>query len=99
MKLFFILLFFSWVCCAEELSSFEIEESLDKMVRENIISAIEAERIMIQARAKKPIQRSPASASPSSSSIQDFSSKDIESSQLNVIKNEFQKKIPEWSGR
>jgi hypothetical protein len=86
-----------------------VESMLQQMVRENVISATEAEKVKIRMKSMSPEQwskinqqaaavasRSPASVTPSNNKIEEVNGIDLDGEQFKTIQNEVKKIIPEY---
>ena len=102
-------LFFSLSITHAEVSPGHVESMLQQMVRENVISAPEAERVKRRLKALGPekwsavnskfselTNRSPASAILSNNKIEEVHGVDLEGAQFNGIQNEVRKIIPDY---
>lgn len=92
-----------------EVSPEHVESMLQQMVRENVISALEAEKAKIRMRAMTPAQwkeininaakvaaRSPASVSPSMNKIEEVQGIDLDGAQFKTIQSEVKKIMPQY---
>jgi hypothetical protein len=88
----------------------QVESMLDQMVRENVISAQEAEKAKlrmknmnsqewndINKKAESIAQRSPASLKPSNNKIEEVQNIDLDSAQFKEIQNEVKKIMPQYN--
>ncbi len=92
-----------------EVSPQHVESMLQQMVRENVISAPEAEKARLRMKSLSPEQwrdinkkaadvaaRSPASLTPSENKIEEVHSVDLDGKQFKEIQNEMKKIVPEF---
>lgn len=92
-----------------EVSHEQVESMLEQMVRENVISATEAEKAKMRMKNMSPqqwsdinqkaqviAQRSPASLQPSSNKIEEVNNIDLDGAQFKEIQNEVKKIMPEY---
>jgi hypothetical protein len=92
-----------------EVAMEHVESMLQQMVRENVISATEAEKAKIRMRTMDPGQwaainqqaakvatRTPASATPSSNKIEEVHGIDLDGAQFKAIQNEVRKIVPQY---
>ncbi len=110
MKLILIAtLFFSFSTTHAEVSHSDVESMLQQMIRENVISAQEAEKVKVRMKAMTPDQwsainqkaaavaaRSPASVTPSNNKIEEVQGIDLDGAQFKAIQNEVKKIVPEY---
>lgn len=111
MKLIFTFaLFFSFTAAQAEVAPEHVESMLQQMVRENVISAVEAEKAKIRMKSMSPEQwsainkqattvaaaRSPASVTASNNKIEEVHSIDLDGAQFKEIQNEVRKIVPEY---
>jgi uncharacterized protein YmfQ (DUF2313 family) len=110
MKLLYsLILVFSTAIVKAEVAPTHVESMLDQMVKENVISAAEAEKAKIRMKALGPEQwkavneqahkiaaRSPASATPSNNRIEEVHGIDLDGAQFNTIQNEVRKVVPQY---
>jgi hypothetical protein len=86
-----------------------VEQMLEQMVRENVISQTEAEKVKIRmkgmttsqwsdinSKAKAIAARSPASVSPSENKIEEVHSIDLDGAQFKEIESEMKKILPRY---
>lgn len=86
-----------------------VESMLQQMVRENVISAEEAEKTKIRmksmtqdqwsainAKAAKVAARMPASVTPSQNKIEEVNGVDLDGAQFKAIQSEVQKIVPQY---
>jgi hypothetical protein len=91
-----------------EVTPEDVESMLQQMVRENVISAEEAQKAKIRMKSMTPEQwgqindkaakvasRMPASASPSQNRIEEVHGLDLEGAQFKTIQSEIKKILPE----
>lgn len=92
-----------------EVSHDHVESMLKQMVRENVISAQEAEKAKlrmksmtpeqwtaINAQAAKVAARSPASVTPSNNKIEEVHGIDLDGAQFKAIQSEVRKIVPQY---
>ena len=92
-----------------EVAPEHVESMLQQMVRENVISATEAEKVKIRMKSMSPEQwskinqqaaavasRSPASVNPSNNRIEEVNGIDLDGEQFKTIQNEVKKIVPEY---
>lgn len=92
-----------------EVSAEQVESMLHQMVRENVISPVEAEKAKIRMKSLSPQQwteinnkaasiasRMPASQNPSQNKIEEVNSIDLNGAQFKEIQNEMKKIVPEF---
>lgn len=92
-----------------EVSPEHVESMLQQMVRENVISATEAEKAKIRMKSMSPDQwsainkqaakvaaRSPASVRPSQNKIEEVNSIDLDGAQFKAIQSEIKKIVPAY---
>jgi hypothetical protein len=108
---FFFFVLFSLTAFAE-VSPEHVDSMLQQMVRENVISEIEAEKAKLRMKSMTPEQwgqinkeaasiaaRSPASLTPSNNQIEEVNSIDLDGAQFKEIQKEMRKIIPEYRDR
>jgi hypothetical protein len=87
----------------------QVEDMLKQMVRENVISATEAEKAKIRMKALSPSQwaqlnqqaaqvaaRTPASVTPSQNKIEEVHGIDLDGAQFKAIQSEVRKIVPQY---
>lgn len=87
----------------------QVEDMLQQMVRENVISATEAEKAKLRMKSLSPIQwaqlnhsaakvaaRTPASVTPSGNKIEEVHAIDLDGAQFKAIQNEVRKIVPQY---
>lgn len=92
-----------------EVSPEHVETMLKQMVRENVISAVEAEKAKLRMKSMSPEQwsainkqaakvaaRSPASATPSKNKIEEVQGIDLDGAQFKAIQSEVKKILPQY---
>lgn len=92
-----------------EVAPEHVESMLQQMVRENVISAEEAQKAKIRLRSMGPDQwsalnkqastiaaRSPASVTPSQNKIEEIHGVDLDGAQFKEIQNEVKKIVPQY---
>lgn len=92
-----------------EVTPAHVESMLQQMVRENVISATEAEKAKIRMKAMSPAQwkdinkqaakvasRTPASVTPSGNKIEEVHGIDLDGAQFKAIQNEVKKIMPQY---
>lgn len=92
-----------------EVSHDHVESMLKQMVRENVISAQEAEKAKLRMKSMTPEQwtainsqaakvaaRSPASVTPSNNKIEEVHGIDLDGAQFKAIQNEVRKIVPQY---
>lgn len=92
-----------------EVSHSDVETMLQQMIRENVISAQEAEKVKMRMKAMSPDQwsainkkanevasRTPASVTPSNNKIEEVQGIDLDGAQFKAIQNEVKKIVPEY---
>lgn len=102
-------LFTSVSALKADVSSEHVESMLKQMVRENVISAEEAQKARIRMRSMSPDQwkainqqaarlaaRSPASVTPSQNKIEEVHQIDLDGAQFKAIQNEVRKIVPQY---
>lgn len=102
-------LFFSVANLKAEVAPEHIENMLQQMVRENVISAQEAEKAKLRMKSMSPEQwtainkqaatvaaRTPASVRPSSNKIEEVHGIDLDGAQFKAIQNEVKKIVPQY---
>lgn len=107
--LFSLTLLFSASFAQAEVNPAHVESMLQQMVRENVISATEAEKAKIRMKNMSPDQwsainkqaatvaaRSPASVTPSNNKIEEVHGIDLDGAQFKTIQNEVRKIVPEY---
>jgi hypothetical protein len=107
--LFSICLIFSFSHLKAEVGPGHIDHMLDQMVRDNVISATEAEKAKVRMKITSPEQwkainhqataiasRSPASFSPSHNKIQEVHGIDLDGAQFKTIQNELKRIAPHY---
>lgn len=113
MKCFVAFIFvISFVNSYAEVAPEHVESMLKQMVRENVISAAEAEKVKIRMKSMSPEQwsqinkqaaavasRSPASVTPSNNKIEEVNGIDLDGEQFKNIQNEVKKIVPEFKDR
>ncbi len=95
-----------------EVAPEHVESMLQQMVRENVISAAEAEKVKIRMKSMTPDQwskinrqaasvasRTPASITPSQNKIEEVNGIDLDGEQFKNIQNEVKKIIPEYKDK
>ena len=95
-----------------EVAPEHVESMLQQMVRENVISAAEAEKAKLRMKSMSPEQwsainrqaavvasRSPASVTPSQNKIEEVNGIDLDGAQFKAIQSEVKKIIPEYRDR
>jgi hypothetical protein len=106
---FFLLFTFS---AFAEVSPEHVESMLQQMVRENVISEVEAQKAKLRMKSMTPEQwtqinkqaasiaaRSPASFTPSNNRIEEVNSIDLDGAQFKEIQKEMKKIVPEYRDR
>ena len=104
-----ISLFISVANVRAEVAPEHVESMLQQMVRENVISAQEAEKAKIRMKAMTPEQwsavnkqaakvaaRTPASVSPSQNKIEEVHGIDLDGAQFKAIQSEVRKIVPQY---
>lgn len=102
-------LFISVANVRAEVAPEHVESMLQQMVRENVISAQEAEKAKIRMKAMTPEQwsavnkqaakvaaRTPASVSPSQNKIEEVHGIDLDGAQFKAIQSEVRKIVPQY---
>lgn len=92
-----------------EVAQEHVETMLQQMVRENVISATEAEKAKLRMKALTPEQwtalnqqanqvamRTPASVTPSQNKIEEVHGIDLDGAQFKAIQNEVRKIVPQY---
>ena len=92
-----------------EVAPDQVESMLQQMVRENVISAQEAEKAKIRMKSMTPEQwsaintqaakvaaRSPASVTPSQNKIEEVHGIDLDGAQFKAIQSEARKIVPQY---
>jgi hypothetical protein len=92
-----------------EVAPEHVESMLQQMVRENVISATEAEKAKLRMKALTPEQwtalnqqankvamRTPASVTPSENKIEEVHGIDLDGAQFKAIQNEARKIVPQY---
>lgn len=109
MKYIFFILLFSFTAQAE-VNPEHVESMLQQMVRENVISPVEAEKAKIRMKSMSPDQwsainkqaatvaaaRTPASVTPSGNKIEEVHGIDLDGAQFKEIQNEVRKIVPQY---
>jgi hypothetical protein len=110
MKSFLALtLFLSISNLKAEVAPEHVESMLQQMVKENVISATEAEKAKIRMKSMSPDQwvainkqavavasRTPASVTPSNNKIEEVQGIDLDGAQFKTIQNEVRKIVPQY---
>lgn len=110
MKLLLTLtLFLSATTVKADVAPEHVESMLQQMVRENVISAQEAEKAKLRMKSMSPEQwsainkqaatvaaRSPASVKPSSNKIEEVHGIDLDGAQFKAIQSEVKKIVPQY---
>ena len=110
MRLIISLFFFTSFYAAAEVGPAHVESMLQQMVRENVISAEEAEKAKVRmknltpeqwsamnAKAQKVASRTPASVTPSNNKIEEVHNVDLDGAQFKAIQNEVRKIAPQYN--
>lgn len=92
-----------------EVAPEHVESMLDQMVRENVISPVEAEKAKMRMKTMSPqqwtqinqkaavvAQRMPASTTPSQNKIEEVQGIDLDGAQFKQIQDEVKKVMPEY---
>lgn len=95
-----------------EVAPEHVESMLQQMVRENVISAAEAEKVKIRMKSMTPDQwskinrqaasvasRTPASVTPSNNKIEEVNGIDLDGEQFKDIQKEIKKIVPEFKDK
>ncbi len=107
---FMTMLFFTGLSNATaEVAPEHVESMLHQMVRENVISATQAEKVKVRVKSISPSQwtsvnkktaevgsRTPASVTPSGNTIEEVNDIDLDGAQFKAIQSEIQKIVPEY---
>lgn len=109
MKWLLTLVLFSSATLKADVAPEHVESMLQQMVRENVISAEEAEKARIRMKTMSPDQwsainkkaavvaaRTPASVTPSQNKIEEVHDIDLDGAQFKAIQNEMKKIMPEY---
>lgn len=108
--LFTVAILFTFSAAQAEVAPEHVDSMLQQMVRENVISQVEAEKAKIRMRAMSPDQwsainkqaatvaaaRTPASVTPSNNKIEEVHGIDLDGAQFKEIQNEVRKIVPEY---
>lgn len=108
--IFSIAIILSFSVVQAEVAPEHVESMLQQMVRENVISPLEAEKAKLRMKSMSPEQwsainrqsatvaasRSPASVIPSSNKIEEVHGIDLDGAQFKEIQNEVRKIVPEY---
>lgn len=111
MKWFLALSLVAFVSTVEaEVAPEHVESMLQQMVRENVISATEAEKAKLRMKALTPEQwtalnaqaskvamRTPASVTPSQNKIEEVQGVDLDGAQFKAIQSEVRKIVPQYN--
>jgi phage tail tape-measure protein len=92
-----------------EVAPEHVESMLQQMVKENVISAAEAEKAKVRMKSMSPEQwsalnqqankvamRTPASVTPSQNKIEEVNGIDLDGAQFKAIQNEVRKIVPQY---
>ncbi len=95
-----------------EVAPEHVESMLHQMVRENVISATQAEKVKFRMKSISPSQwtsvnkktaevgsRTPASVTPSGNTIEEVNDIDLDGAQFKAIQSEIRKIVPEYSDK
>ncbi len=111
MKLIFsLIILLSFSIAQAEVAPEHVESMLQQMVRENVISPVEAEKAKLRMKSMSPDQwsainkqaatvaaaRGPASVTPSNNKIEEVHSVDLDGAQFKEIQNEVRKIVPQY---
>jgi hypothetical protein len=111
MKFIFTLtILFTFTAAHAQVAPEHVESMLQQMVRENVISPVEAEKAKLRMKSMSPDQwsainkqaatvaaaRSPASVTPSNNKIEEVHGIDLDGAQFKEIQNEVRKIVPEY---
>ncbi len=109
MKWFFALTLMTTFSVKAEVSPEHVESMLQQMVRENVISAPEAEKARLRMRSMSSDQwsainekaavvasRTPASITPSDNKIEEVHGVDLDGAQFKAIQSEMRKIMPDY---
>jgi hypothetical protein len=112
MKRLLALIFLFSLSALAEVSPEHVESMLQQMVRENVISEVEAQKVKMRMKSIGPQQwsdinkqassiaaRSPASVTPSNNRIEEVNSIDLDGAQFKEIQKEMKKIVPEYRDR
>lgn len=104
-----LILIFSATQALADATPEDVESMLKQMVRENVISAEEAEKAKLRMKAMSPDQwkqinaqaarvaaRSPASVTPSQNKIEEVQGIDLDGAQFKAIQSEVKKIVPQY---
>ncbi len=109
MKRYLLFLFLFTLTAVAEVAPENVEAMLQQMVRENVISEVEAQKAKLRMKSMTPEQwsqinkqaasvaaRAPASLVPSNNRIEEVNSIDLDGAQFKEIQKEIKKIVPEY---